>query len=306
VSEIVDAIAQVRRFNRTVTQRIGALHDRYLARNRPLGASRVLWEIGEDGTDLRTLRARLDLDAGYLSRLLRSLEAEGLVEVGPSPSDRRVRIARLTRRGRAERRLLDRRSDQLAASLLAPLSEAQRAELVDAMRRVDRLLTAGLVRVEVVDPAGADAQACLRAYFAELDERFPTGFDPALSLHPDVAGLRPPAGLFVVARLHGEAIGCGALTWQDGGTAAYLKRMWVAREARGLGVGRRLLAELESLAAAHGASTARLETNATLVEAIALYRAAGYREVAPFNDEPYADLWFAKPLPATADAHPVR
>jgi DNA-binding MarR family transcriptional regulator len=301
----MEAIAQVRRFNRTVTQRIGALHDHYLARGRPLGGSRLLWEIGEDGTAVRALRARLDLDAGYVSRLLRGLEAEGLVEVGPSPSDRRVRVARLTRRGRAERRLLDRRSDELAASLLAPLSEAQRAELVDAMRRVDRLLTAGLVRVEVVDPAEEDARACLAAYFGELDERFPTGFDPAVSLHPDVADLRPPAGLFV------EAIGCGALTWQDEGAAAYLKRMWVAPAARGLAVGRRLLGELESLAAAHGASTVRLETNATLVEAIALYRSAGYVEVAPFNDEPYADLWFSKSLgraarrSVTSDAHRV-
>jgi hypothetical protein len=73
----MDAVAteHVRRFNRTVTQRIGALSDGYLRRGRPLGASRVLWEIGEGGLDLKSLRARLDLDSGYLSRLLRMLEA---------------------------------------------------------------------------------------------------------------------------------------------------------------------------------------------------------------------------------------
>ena len=72
--------------------------------------------------------------------------------------------------------------------------------------------------------------------------------------------------------------------------------MWVAESARGLGIGRRLLRELEQLARESGAGSARLETNAALVEAIALYRSAGYAEVPPFNDEPYAQHWFAKPL----------
>jgi ribosomal protein S18 acetylase RimI-like enzyme len=70
--------------------------------------------------------------------------------------------------------------------------------------------------------------------------------------------------------------------------------MWVAPSVRGLGRGRRLLTELETHAAAHGARTLRLETNRTLDEAIALYRSAGYREVAPFNAEPYAHHWFEK------------
>ena len=128
----VDAAAtrQVRAFNRSVTQRIGALNDEYLARGRPLGASRVLWEIGADGTDLRTLRARLDLDSGYLSRLVRSLEQDGLVAVQPGAGDKRVRTVRLTDAGRAERDLLDRRSDELASSLLVSLSDVQRDRLV--------------------------------------------------------------------------------------------------------------------------------------------------------------------------------
>src|SRR3954468_14063083 len=104
------AVAQVRSFNRVVTQSVGALQDHYLSRRLPLGEARVLWEIGE-GCDLRTLRARLDLDSGYLSRLLRSLEGAGLVGIEPSSEDRRVRVARLTAAGRRERRALDRRSD---------------------------------------------------------------------------------------------------------------------------------------------------------------------------------------------------
>src|SRR5918911_4242837 len=96
-------IEQVRRFNRTVTQRVGALNDQYLARDRPLGEARVLWEIGPDGCEVRALRSRLDLDSGHLSRLLRALEQDGLVDVVPSEGDARVRTARLTAAGRAER-----------------------------------------------------------------------------------------------------------------------------------------------------------------------------------------------------------
>src|SRR5690349_14728103 len=111
-------IAQVRSFNRTVTQRVGALTDRYLARDRTLGASRVLWEIGVEGCEVRSLRARLELDSGQASRLLRALEDDGLIQLSPSPADRRIRFAQLTARGLAERALLDQRSDELARSLL--------------------------------------------------------------------------------------------------------------------------------------------------------------------------------------------
>jgi DNA-binding MarR family transcriptional regulator len=293
--DLQEQISTVRRFNRSVTQRVGALHDDYLARDRPLGESRLLWEIGAAGRDVRDLRAQLDLDAAYVSRMLRSLEADGLVVVEASPSDRRVRVARLTRRGRAERQLLDRRSDELAASILAPLSVRQRTDLSDAMARVERLLTASTVDVAVRDPREPAARACLQAYYDELAERFPSGFDPDRSISATADELTPPAGLLLVATLHGDPVGCGALKLH-GRRPAELKRMWVARTARGLGVGRRLLSELEQQAREHGVRTVRLETNRTLTEAIALYRSSGYREVAAFNTEPYADHWFEKRL----------
>jgi DNA-binding MarR family transcriptional regulator/N-acetylglutamate synthase-like GNAT family acetyltransferase len=293
------AIAKVRRFNRTVTQRVGALNDRYLARGRALGEARVLWEIGERGCDVRALRARLDLDSGYLSRLLRSLEAAALITVGVSDHDKRLRTARLTRKGRAERAVLDERSQVLARSLLDPLTDAQRERLVAAMGEVERLLTASLVEIEAIDPARRDAQHCLREYYAELDQRFDTGFDPADSLPADLDEMRPPAGAFLVAMLHGEPIGCGALKFHDA-EPTELKRMWVAASARGLGVGRRLLTELERRATENGHHNIRLETNRTLTEAIAMYRSAGYREVEAFNDEPYAHHWFEKHLDAHA------
>jgi DNA-binding MarR family transcriptional regulator/GNAT superfamily N-acetyltransferase len=286
---------QVRSFNRSVTQRIGALQDEYLARGRPLGASRVLWEIGGDGVDLRVLRTRLDLDSGYLSRLVRSLERDGLVVVEPGAPDKRVRTARLTDAGRGERELLDRRSDELAAALLVPLSDAQRDRLVEAMGVVERLLTAGLVEVDAEDPASTAARFCIESYFAELDSRFDAGFDPARSISADAAELTEPAGLLLVARLRGEPIGCGALKLH-GPEPAEIKRMWVAAAARGLGVGRRILGELEQRARERGAGTVRLETNRTLREASGLYRSAGYAEVEAFNDEPYAHHWFEKHL----------
>jgi DNA-binding MarR family transcriptional regulator len=288
-------ISQVRRFNRIVTQRVGALNDRFLARDRSLGEARLLWEIGAEGRDVRSLRAELELDSGYLSRLLRSLEAAGLVTVGPKESDKRVRIAQLTSSGSAERAVLDERADELAASLLAPLNARQRARMVAAMADVERLLSAAMVEVAPIDPAHPHARHCLYAYFAELDSRFDTGFDPALSIPAQEEELRPPAGLLLVALLRDDPIGCGALKFH-GNEPAEIKRMWVAESVRGLGVGRRLLGELEKRGAAHGARAVRLETNKSLVEAISLYRSAGYVEVAPFNDEPYAHHWFQKQL----------
>jgi DNA-binding MarR family transcriptional regulator/GNAT superfamily N-acetyltransferase len=290
----MDAVAHVRSFNRTVTERVGALQDHYLARDRALGPARVLWEIDE-AVDVRELRRRLGLDSGYLSRLLRALEAEGLVSVEADAADRRVRRVRLTARGRTERALLDERSDALAASFLAPLSHAQRERLVDAMRTVERLLTAGIVEIAVEDPTSAAARYCLERYFEEIDARFEAGFDPGRALPLDAADMTSPAGLLLVARLRGEPVGCGALKFYER-APANLKRMWVSRTARGLGLGRRLLSELEEQARRHGAPAVQLETNRSLHEAIALYRSAGYAEVAPFNDEPYAHHWFEKPV----------
>src|ERR671935_476645 len=98
-----EQVQQVRRFNRTVAQRTGTLGDRFLSLQRPYGEARLLWEIGPEGCEVRTLRNRLELDSGQLSRLLRSLEADGVVELAPSPADRRIRVARLTKAGLAER-----------------------------------------------------------------------------------------------------------------------------------------------------------------------------------------------------------
>ncbi len=288
-------VDQVRRFNRVVTERLGALNERFLGRTRPLGEARVLWEIGPAGCEVRLLRSRLSLDSGYVSRLLRSLESAGLIQVSPSRSDRRIRVASLTAAGRRERATLDRRSDALAQSLLAPLTPQQRERLVAAMHEVERLLIAASVEIKPVDPEHSDAHYCLAEYVDELNRRSTRGFDPSVGATALPHEVRPPAGEFFVAYLHAEPIGCGAVK-HHADAPAEIKRMWIAPRARGLGLGRRFLEKLETCALAGGARVGRIETSTVLSEALALYRSTGWVEVAAFNDEPFADRWLEKVL----------
>src|SRR5918997_1564941 len=228
-------LAHVRRFNRVVTQRVGALNDRFLSRDRPLAMSRLLWEIGTEGGEVVMLRSRLGVDSGQMSRMLRALEADELVTVTTSAVDARVRVVHLPPKGLTERAMLDERGDEVAASILDPLDDAQRAELVRAMRTVERLIARSLVELRQVEPTIPDAQRCLRAYVAELNRRAPQrGFDPSRGVTADPHGIRPPKGAFVLAYLHGEAIGCGAVRHRPA-QVTDLKRMWVAESARGLG-----------------------------------------------------------------------
>jgi DNA-binding MarR family transcriptional regulator/predicted GNAT family N-acyltransferase len=292
---IEEQIEGVRRFNRLVTLRAGALDDHFLGRGRPLGASRVLYEIGAEGAELRELRRRLGLDAGYLSRLIASLQVEGLIRIGRSPADRRLRTARLTAAGQREVREMNRHSDRAAAELLQTLPASHRGQLVAAMAEVHRLLRLAGLRIERRAPASPDARRCVARYFAELGRRFEAGFDPDASLPADDADLTPPTGALLVGSIDGEPVACGAVKTIAPGMGS-LKRMWVADDARGLGIGRRMLEALESEARTLGLKTLRLETNRALAEAISLYRKAGYREVCRFNDDPYAHHWFEKRL----------
>ena len=289
-----DQIRQVRSFNRLVTKRIGVLEDSYLARGRPLGEARVLFEIGRaGGLGLQALRVQLGLDSGYLSRLLRALEAQGVVEVIADPGDARARRATLTPQGEAEYTAYDRQSDALACGILEPLGPRHRDRLVAAMGEVERLLRAASVEVELEPADSADARACLEQYYAELARRLPSGFDPLAVNNFDPSDMTPPKGWFVVARLDTEAIGCGALKRLAGGVGE-VKRVWTSPDARGLGVASRIMDRLEALAAEAGFSVLRLDTNGTLKEAQAMYAARGYRSIPRYNDNPYAEHWFEK------------
>lgn len=289
-------IARMRSFNRLVSQRIGALEDSYLSRGRPLGEARVLFEIGlAGGIDLRRLRSKLGLDSGYLSRLLRSLEAQGMVEVARKAEDGRVRVLRLSARGDEEYKRYDRLSDDLARSILSGLDDGKKERLVAAMSEVERLMRASAVVVALEPADSADAQHCLGAYRAELASRFDGGFDPSKGNNLTVEEMTPPAGYLLLARLDGQPVGCGALK-RLGAWEGEVKRVWTAPDARGLGVASKLMDGLEQLARDVGFGIVKLDTNSTLVEAQAMYRKRGYREIAPYNDNPYAHHWFEKML----------
>jgi len=282
-----DDIAHVRAFNRLVTRQVGALQDRYLG-HRPLGESRVLFEIGERGATPRDVRARLGLDSGYVSRMIGALRRDGLVETAPEPADRRTKRLRLTAAGRAEMAELDRISDDLAGSVLAPLAPDQRERLLRAQGEVVRLLARSMLTIEREDQTSADARWCLGHYFAELAERFEESFDPHRTL--------PSGGaVFLVARMNGQPAACGALRTLAPGLGEIL-RMWVDHPHRGLGLGARMLDALEAEAAALGHRAVRLYTNRSLAEAKALYRSRGYAEIPRYNDDPYANHWFEKAL----------
>jgi DNA-binding MarR family transcriptional regulator/predicted GNAT family N-acyltransferase len=291
-----DQVEQVRRFNRLVTRRIGALSDDYLSRGRPLGEARLIFEVGAaGGTDLGRLRSMLGLDSGYMSRLLRSLEAQEMVEVRRKVGDGRAREVIPTAKGRKEFAAYDSRSAKLAQSVLSPLNEAQRERLVAAMAEVEQLIRASFVTIAEESPRSADGRWCREQYFAELAQRFDGGFDIATGDPSDSADLLPPSGRFVVARLEGEPVGCGGLKTLDAGTGE-VKRVWTAASARGIGVAGRIMQWLEQRAREMGFSVVRLDTNKSLTEAQALYRKLGYREIGRYNDNPYASHFFEKLL----------
>jgi len=286
----------LRRFNRTYTQRIGALDESFLGTGRPLGPSRLLFEIGSGdgaGATVRELRDRLGLDSGYLSRLLRALETDDLVVVRPDPDDRRRRRVILSRRGRTAWRRLDDRSEELAERLVAPLSQRQRERLTEALATADRLVRAATVRLDETAPTDPRAVAAMAAYFGEIGDRF--GFQPGDAWQHDAASMAAPDGFFVVATSDGELVACGGVQRLPDG-AAEVKRMWVHDDWRGAGLGARLLRHLEDRARARGHAVVRLDTNDTLVEAIAMYERARYRPIERYNDNEWARCWFEKDL----------
>lgn len=169
--------------------------------------------------------------------------------------------------------------------------------LVPMVKLVEQEL--GRARLVRVDPRDEAARRAMAAYFAELDRRFDGGFDPGDG-DGEAERFLPPTGTFVIARLGDEVVACGGVQ-AIGGEVAEIKRMWVSPSARGQGLGRRLLHELERRAGALGHRTVRLDTNATLTEAVGMYEAAGYTEVARYNDNPYAERFFEKRLADPAD-----
>jgi DNA-binding MarR family transcriptional regulator/GNAT superfamily N-acetyltransferase len=284
----------LRRFNRSYTQRIGALDDSFLGLGLPLASARLVFEIGARPVTIQRLRARLGLDSGYVSRLVRGLERHGYVVVGPDPADRRRRVLELTGAGRRLLTELDERSEARARAILDPLSPRQRERLETALATADLLVRAATVEFVPVDPAEPPAQEAMARYFAELDERFEHGFDPGPLGPADDEQFRRPQGTFVVALSDGDPVAGGGV--RDYVGVAEIKRMWVHPDWRGAGLGSRMLRRLEAEAAALGHRVVRLDTRRVLPEAIALYERSGYQAIERYNDNPYATHWFEKRL----------
>ncbi len=288
-----DEITRIRNFGRSVAVEVGALEDSFLNRGRPLGAARVLNAIGLGYENLSELRAFLRLDTGLLSRLLRGLEAEGLIETKPNPNDRRSRIASLTANGKEEFDIYEKLSDERAATILARHKHARR--LLDAMDIVTVALSREDIAFEEADYASGIATKCLSAFAAELSKRLKLEFDLKKSGDPELSQMKPPHGTFVVARLGDMPVGCVGVKG-TGVHFAEVKRMWIAPAARGLGLARRMMTTAEDAARALGIDTLRLDTNSALFEAVSLYRNMGWTEIERFNNDPYPDLFFEKQL----------
>ena len=290
-------VADVRRFNRTVTAQVGALDDRFLGRDRPLGEARLLWEIGPEGCELRALRARLGarLRLPEPPRCARS-RRRARRRRRRATADRRTRVARLTAAGRAERELLDERSDELAARCWSRSPAASGSGSSPRCARSSACSPRRSSRSRRSTPPTPTRAAACAAYFAELDRRSEAGFDPAASDIP-AAARAAPAGRRAPRRL--PARRAGRLR-----RAQAPRRRGRARSSacgsptavRGLGLGRRLLAELEARAArpARDGRPARHQPQPHRGDRHV--PPPGYAEVAPFNDEPFAHHWFEKRL----------
>ena len=290
---MLDPVSRVRRFNRAVTSAVGALDNSILGRGRPLGAARVLNAIGHGRFDVGEVRDYLGLDSGLMSRLLRSLEDEGLIETQAHENDARRRVASLTRAGKREFAAYEALSNTQAESFLARNSKAE--ALLAAMDLIASALTRDRIALTEMDPQSDEARHCLGEFYAELGRRFKQGFDVSLSRDPDAKDMRRPRGSFIVAMSDTLPIGCVGLKGTEHGYAE-IKRLWVAPSARGLGLGKRLMDAAEDAARTLGIALLRLDTNSALPEAGQLYRSTGWREIPRFNDDPYPDLFFEKRL----------
>lgn len=289
-------VARIRHFNRTITRRIGALEESFLGEGVSLGKARVLYEIAHGLVQVRGLRVRLGLDAGHMSRLLRSLETARLIRTSPDANDARARVCTLTPKGRSKLASLERKACEGARAWLAPLSEGKRRALQSAMDEVVRLLAASEVQLRLEPPTTPLARTCLGQFERELDQRIDAGSEPVRAIPAGIEDTTPPRGAFFVAVVDDHPVGCIALTIDPGGRTGEAHRVWVSPDVRRVGVGRRLLERLEAHARDRGIRRLRLQANRALPEAQAFYRACGYVEIPVDGGGPCADLAFEKRL----------
>ncbi|MEW6707325.1 MAG: helix-turn-helix domain-containing GNAT family N-acetyltransferase [Pseudomonadota bacterium] len=285
---------RLRAFNRFYTRRIGVLQERLLATDFTLPESRLLWELAHhDGITAAQLARDLDLDPGYLSRLLRRLKERQLIRSERSPADGRETLLTLSPAGREAFAPVDQSSQQASAALLARLPETQQQRLLQAMQTIEELLDAPADTAPVVlrshrpgdigwvisrhgalyaQEYGWNSE--FEALVAHIAARFLEQFDPAREACwiADRAG--QPLGCVFLVQARDE----DTQAPQPG--TAQLRLLLVEPSARGLGLGKRLVAECTRFARAAGYRRIRLWTQSTLSAARSLYKAEGYRLVA--------------------------
>ena len=287
----MNRIDTVRRFNRFYTRRIGVLEARYLGSPFPLPQARVLYELGERGVATASeLGAELDLDLGYLSRLVQNLRRQGLVQGEPSKEDaRRVRLS-LSAKGRKAYLQLDARSREEVGGMLDQLPAPQQERLVGALQAVEAVLDRREKPITLREHRPGDIGWVVHAhgrFYAEeygWDERFE-------ALVAEIA-----AGFVQnfdrkrercwIAEMDGEPVG-SVFVVKATKTTAKLRLLIVDPKARGRGLGKRLVEECIRFARAKGYRRLALWTQSNLAAARAIYRAAGFRKL---KDEKHASF----------------
>lgn len=281
----MDQVSRVREFNRFYTRKIGVLRERLSRSPFSLAEARVLYELArQPGVTATGLAQELDLDAGYLSRILAGFEKHRYVARSAAPGDARQSLLRLTRAGLAAFRPLDRESTRDVAALLDPLSPAARERLLAAMREIGSILSPAAAPGPVVlrPPRPGDMGWIIHrhgalyaqeyrwneefeALVAEIVARFLKKFDPAREA-------------CWIAERDGAIAGCIFLV-RHSATIAKLRLLLVEPWARGHGVGRRLVEECIARARAAGYRKLTLWTNKNLHAARRIYERAGFRLV---------------------------
>ena len=279
----MNRIDTVRRFNRFYTRRIGVLETRYLGSPFPLPQARVLYELGQRGVATASeLGAELDLDLGYLSRLVQSLRRQGLLQGEPSKEDaRRVRLS-LSAKGRKVYLQLDARSRQEVAGMLDQLPAPQQQRLVGALQAVEAVLERKDKPVSLREHRPGDIGWVVHAHGRFYAEEY--GWDERFE-----ALVAEIAAAFIqnfdrkrercwIAEMDGEPVG-SVFVVKDTKTTAKLRLLIVDPKARGRGLGKRLVEECIRFARDKGYRRLALWTQSNLSAARGIYRAAGFRKV---------------------------
>lgn len=295
-----DRAERIRHFNRFYTRRIGVLQDHLLGSAFSLTEMRVLYELASHGAaralDLRT---ELGLNAGYLSRVIATLEGQGLLERTPHPDDARSQLLALTAHGRQTFQPFEEASRREVLAMLAPLSQAQQLALVNAMDRVQQLLGARSAEVVLRDPQPGDMGLVVhkQARLYALEYGWNNEFEALLAdiVATYLRTFDAASDRCWIAEQQGEMVGSVFVVRHDA-TTAKLRMLYVDASTRGLGVGRRLVDEAIGFARTAGYSRMLLWTNKVLLDAVRLYERAGFalveeEEHHSFGSDQISQVW---------------